>query len=1094
MALDPDLPSFLSDPDYSSSSEQSCDTVIYVGPGGAAISDRELSDNEGPPAFVPIIPSLNRKQRGKDGPVDCDHFKCNTFAELQERLECIDGSEEPTAFVVESGENSGSPKIDHGAIKLKEGSSCISVSPKTPTKVLSSTQDSLSKKAISVTSKLPSSPKHKSKLEHSKLQSAAPDKDLRDMCENVCRTSADGEKVQMSESGSLSTTGKQSKTIISQNSEPVVREKVFFNKKLPKPAPPPPQQRDYVRVGSETEEKSATRVPPIGMSHQKRGDSIGNLAVKVHHLNPRTPGEMRSNLRERCMEKDILRTTVTLKQPVELNGEDELVFTLVEELSIGSIVDSGRPSSIVSFNSDCSLQALASGSRPVSIISSINDEFDAYTCSVGNSEANGKMVAPLQERTFASLGSRGSSITSWLSEVSVCTLESDGAQSTDVFLPQGTNTGADRNFYFDSLNMFQSSTQKEPKNSLNDSGCSFSDLESDSVISSKLSLNKCPSSPEAPQVIVKKIPKLEKANTIHISDPQSFQDTQVVQCGLSRQLKPTSSIAQSSSISGSSSSSNWRREPLRQDCIPDPWHRGESLMETSIISNSGSSSRLVRNGISGIPARKAGTSSNSVPRIPKTLGPNPSQRVVDGCEKSCNNRKIEPPSKMPQLRRGATTLGTVPVIQSSIDVKLAQEIVSSMGSLKFSSLGKSGKASKQEESMSKPGNVSPPPPPVRKSSLDQKNRILFPSSALKSAFDAGKFLAPRAAGLEDDIEVRGDSNSLRASNFKSEHSLIKTTSSLKTRGARGDTGQLYGSQISLERCDSLSSLGSKPALSRENSGASLNSKSSKSISRFGSPVATSSPTTTSSPSCVNPVASLKSGMVKGGLNARSIPVNANKARTLSASNSKALSSSTKSLAAPTTRNANLPPSGKTALPRAAAGGAAAGGPGKSTRGTIMGTKQAMRAANSRVSELALTNPSSKQTRGSGDSDSGNDSGVNLNDDKHTPIPILPSPYSKITAPRRPQRYSSGHGSDNSSVLSGELPPAMGRTALFYHSGGSSGYESMIRDSEATGSASSAHDSMSESGMSSSGRTRSSKVPKKRSNGKKYVFFYEETFD
>lgn len=34
------------DPDYSSSSEQSCDTVIYVGPGGAALSDRELTDDE----------------------------------------------------------------------------------------------------------------------------------------------------------------------------------------------------------------------------------------------------------------------------------------------------------------------------------------------------------------------------------------------------------------------------------------------------------------------------------------------------------------------------------------------------------------------------------------------------------------------------------------------------------------------------------------------------------------------------------------------------------------------------------------------------------------------------------------------------------------------------------------------------------------------------------------------------------------------------------------------------------------------------------------------------------------------------------------
>lgn len=454
VALDPDLPSFLSDPDYSSSSEQSCDTVIYVGPSGAAISDRELSDNEGPPAFVPIIPSLNRKQRGKEGPVDHDHFKCNTFAELQERLECIDGSEEPTAFVGESGGNSASPKMERDAAKLKEDSSSVPVS---------TTQDSLSKTAISVESKLPSSPKHKSNVEHSKWQSpTTSDKDLRDMSEILCRTSADGEKLQMSDNIALCTPGKQSKSIASHNSEPVVREKVFYNKKqLPKPAPPPPQQRDFARISSETEEKSATRIPPIGMSHSKRSDSDGNSSLRVHHLIPRTPV---SNLREKCMDKDILRTTVTLQQPVELNGEDELVFTLVEELSIGNILDNGRPTSIVSFNSDCSLQALASGSRPVSIISSINDEFDAYTCNVSTSDANIKMVAPPQEKEFASLGSCGSSITSWLSEVSVCTQESEGAQSTDVFFPQGAHSGPDNSLYLESLIMFQSRPHKEPIN------------------------------------------------------------------------------------------------------------------------------------------------------------------------------------------------------------------------------------------------------------------------------------------------------------------------------------------------------------------------------------------------------------------------------------------------------------------------------------------------------------------------------------------------------------------------------------------------------------------------------------------------------
>lgn len=72
---------------------------------------------------------------------------------------------------------------------------------------------------------------------------------------------------------------------------------------------------------------------------------------------------------------------------------------------------------------------------------------------------------------------------------------------------------------------------------------------------------------------------------------------------------------------------------------------------------------------------------------------------------------------------------------------------------------------------------------------------------------------------------------------------------------------------------------------------------------------------------------------------------------------------------------------------------------------------------------------------------------------------------------------------NSSVLSGELPPAMGKTALFYHSGGSSGYESMLRDSsENTGSTSSAQDSLSEHSSATTSSRRSSKSGKKsRSN-------------
>ncbi|KAK0137145.1 Kinesin-like protein KIF26A [Merluccius polli] len=1066
VALDPDLPSFLSDQEYSSSSEQSCDTVIYVGPGGAAISDRELSDNEGPPAFVPIIPSLNRRRSTKDGPFDRDHFfKCNTFAELQERLECIDGSEEPTAFVGEGKGNQGSPKMD----KPKDGQG------NSPLKIIAnvSSQDSISPKpSPKSAATLPvSNPETKSKLDNAQRQCLAVEMMPSDSVQSMCRTSADGEKILLS--GNQTSPNKQGGTAVSI-SEPVVREKVFLNKKpLPKPAPPPPQQKDH----RDNEERCNTRMPPVGMSYQagKKGDSFTSHMVRA----PLEVCQMRPTLRERCLDRDILRATVTLQQPVELNGEDELVFTVVEELAIGSIVDRGRPSSIISFNSDCSLQALASGSRPVSIISSINDEFDAYTSAVGGSEVNIEVVTPYQEETIVCMASRGSSISSWLSEVSICTVESEGAHSTDVFLPQAKHVGPEGTFYLDSLGMFHCEpSPRDAKSSLNDSGFSFSDIDSDSTASGKLSLTKCPPTPQSAKGTPKFTSKITKAHSLSSSEPP--QGPSIVQSSLPRKIKPTSSISHNSSSISSS------RETLSKDSRQDnPWHRMDNHSEPQ-LSEPTITSRFIKNPVSGIPSRKTPISSNSVPRPPKVQGSASCQRVVDGCEKSAS-RKNETPSKMPLLRRGATTLGTVPVIHASTESKGKQDVTGSTSSLKYSSLGKHSKANTQKASaLPKPGGTSPPPPPVRKSSLDQKNKTLLPQSALRLAYgEAGMTSSLQSVVSEDELEVRcrGDINSFKTSSLKSDLSTTKITSSLKGRGPRGDNGLHYGSHMSLERCDNMFLTGSRPVLSRENSGASLgsnSSKSSRSIPRFGIPNSSSSPIATSPPSpCGSPGGIGKPGQAKASVNPRTLgPMNGNKARSLSASNSKGLSSSTKSLAQPVTKsaNANLPPSGRTSATRTTTTAVSS----KTGRGTIMGTKQAIRAANSRVSELASSTTSGKHIRASGDSDSGNDSGVNVGDDK-SPTAMLPSPYSKITAPRRPQRYSSGHGSDNSSVLSGELPPAMGRTALFYHSGGSSGYESMIRDSEATGSASSALDSMSESGM-SSGRMRSSKPPKKRSNG------------
>ncbi|CAM9175494.1 unnamed protein product [Lampetra planeri] len=96
---------------------------------------------------------------------------------------------------------------------------------------------------------------------------------------------------------------------------------------------------------------------------------------------------------------------------------------------------------------------------------------------------------------------------------------------------------------------------------------------------------------------------------------------------------------------------------------------------------------------------------------------------------------------------------------------------------------------------------------------------------------------------------------------------------------------------------------------------------------------------------------------------------------------------------------------------------------------------------------------------------------------------LPSPYSRVTSPRVPS-HMSGHASDTTSVLSGDLPPAMGKTSLHFsnrNSTMSSGYDSMVRDSEATGSSTSNRDSVSDRSGSLLSVARSSRSSRRRGN-------------
>ncbi|XP_058511493.1 kinesin-like protein KIF26A isoform X2 [Ochotona princeps] len=845
------------DPEYSSSSEQSCDTVIYVGPGGAPLSDQELTDHEGPPDFVPIVPVLSRR-RPSEGARDADHLRCSTFAELQERLECIDGNDAAQAAIARAGRRLEPPETT--APRKAPGSPVLSGAPHAG----------------------PGPSSHW----------AAPDSP---------------------KAGAQDASHPQP--------EPRTLDKVMVDggrRPLPGPAPPPPppppplEAEDLCGGGS----GSMARTPPVGMSEQAGWP----LSAHGHRL-----------------ERGLLTTTVTLQQPVALNGEDQLVFTLVEELALGAA--GGRPPSLASYHSDCSLQALASGSRPVSIISSINDEFDALTAQApgGPAEAGGRPEPR---------------ISSWLSDLSICGAKGCGPVSRLSFSPDSP-AGPE--------------CPGPPGLGGGSEGSSVGLLQHP---------NPCPA-PSSQLAEAVMAPALA-----HAGPPRQAVATQSIHSSLPRRPRMDSEAGHTGCC------------PLGQN-PPDPG----SLFGDPWLLQAGEWDLL-----------QVGSARPAPGLLPCA------QRVVDGCEVAARTApRPDAAAQIPALRRGATTLGV------SMPTAAFGDHATAEGSRR-SPAPKGGLSPR-------PGGVAPPAPPVRKSSLGHKNgATLAPTQAVS--------LGRAAATIHPCSEEARPGG--------------RAPTSLKARAGRVEGAQRAAGHASPERVEAL---GHSSGKARETSG-----RPPRAVPKLGVPPA--SPTPTPAPSC--------RGSSAKAVGVPRTPGSGSKGRSLAATGPRAVGA----LAKPLAPTAGRTPGSPLAGPRVVA---------KASRGTVMGTKQALRATHSRVHELVAPSRGGPSW-GSPDSDSGTDSGVNVAEELPTSWPALPSPYSTVTAPRRPQRYSSGHGSDNSSVLSGELPPAMGRTALFYHSGGSSGYESMIRDSEATGSASSAPDSMSESGASPGARARSLKSPRKRTTG------------
>lgn len=969
VALDPDTPPLLSsDPDYSSSSEHSCNTVIYVGPGGTAISERELNDNEGAPSLIPIIPSLMKKRVKDTGRSDGDTFKCNTFAELQERLDCIDDSEGQATFSSEG--KAAANKTQNGVAKPAESKS---------------EKDPSYRSSESTTATCTNKPDQ----EHSKLPSAVR------LMDTSIRTSVDCK--QLSAPPFQPCVMKPSVTS-SNDLEPLVLEKDYFMGSIPKTSASPSLHRTP-RAASQPGEMVAW-TPPAGMSQQalRQGQPVATANIEHSSMEVSNLWEV---LLGRGPEGDFLSTTVTLQQPIKLNGEDELVFTLVEELPLSLSPDNGRPSNLLSFNDDCSLQS-ASGCQPVSIISSINDEYDAYTSQHGADVGT-------DCRWFSKHVSKQSAVGSWPSDVN-----SDPAESKD------THSASSLHF-MDKNVVTKTWRQLGIKTSLKDSSF-LSEQDSGRATLKKTSSTECPQSPDPTKASLKGTLKMRGSTLNNLLSAQ-------IRSNFPRKTQPTSSAATGYS----------RQEDRHEDSL---------LLGTSSVDHREveflSASKPPRSGMSSVSSEQSGGNSNSVPRPSNAQVSSLAQRVVDGCERSSSQRG-ETLFKLPRLTRGATILGTVSVLQNS-EIKWSDEGTSATGSLKFSS---------QNVMISKSGNISPATQLITQSSHEQKTRTAQSPSAFRTSTNTGKSSFAETTSEEEFMSrIHANSVSHRTS---SHHG---PSWSLKTVGAKAESSWYYGSLMSLERCDSHTSAGFKSELSKENSGATLggNHRSNRSVLKLRPPASTSvSPSKDPLGACAT--ATNAPLQLKSNSRSRAAFTGGSKVQTLSTSSSKSLNSSCKPLDSVPGGISSLPATGKSPARSCTAA--------KMGRSTIMGTKQAIsRVAHGRVSELPTVSQRYQLRELEGTKNGSNNS---------PPISTsLPSPYSKITAPRRPQRYSS--------VFSGELPPVVGRTGFFHHSGGSSGYESMIRDSETTGSTSSPHDSMSDSGMTSSNRNRVSKTPRKRGNG------------
>lgn len=1019
--VDVDIPHFRLRGDERSSSDQSCDTVIQLDLDGLVQSKTtpRLAQSE----FVPIIPSLHPNKADMDDPEftallqellripqpqgertneepvqgnievlktdmkgpgrDC--LKCDTFAELQERLGCIDGSE-TTMDVLKSSLKG--PSVNNIAAKSQPqkgtGKQTDANSSETPQASLNQGfgcgQTSVGEKQTDG-----AFPGDSFQREDSGLYD----------CEECSATSSSEEllnqtlnhniacRAELPKNGTLKSNDKLSSQGFDVECQGMAVTSSLAHQPTSKQVSP--EAADWF--------KPDRRTSPVGksspMSPSSTCSSSHSLATSVI-IGDALPNHPTEDIKE--MKATI---TVTVQQPLDLKGQDELVFSMVEEVTISGALNRGRAGgNIICIRDTAQSQAQvqgSAGSQPIRIISNVSDESVAAGCSNTNKSSAVQSVAGETniEKPQCPIRKENRFLPSFINPMLINTeinCELDGAKEKERPLDTFTDT---------------------PQSELR--GIHVNCPEDRTVLEKR-------SGPVASQTHAKKSDKICDSPFSQTSyDPVALRDSTF--CDKTAENK----------MCGKRTRTTDKTHPRdREHVYSTNPPRGSEEGEIC---------------------------SRHVGNDPKRIGVSP------GCQETA------PPS----VKTGSLPRGWQNANQNSyrgaymLDDRRAPRGVTS-----------STPCSPEVTLERRQGRQRSP-----------ANHRLLASTSRKHGTE---YKQHASSALRKGVECLFETSSLRINNVSgrlkspTEDSSRLFTAKLEQLATRSNSlGRTLRDFPTLDRDSSSTSMSSKGSSRGSIEGAGKGGYKGRNEGDYTLPRANRSPRKNTRsdqshhffPSEEHGTQSARHTHSKLSAVGK-LKMASPKVRRLSASSIKNLNLPHKGLRQSINRSASLSPDGKTVSFERTSSFLSSSPPRSfrsisrtpSQSSTCSSTKSAIQGfVNGRISDL-LKERASSPTSGGLDQTA-----------------ALPSPYSRVTSPRTPDHLS-GHASDTTSVLSGDLPPAMGKTSLYFSSRNSmvsSGYDSMVRDSEATGSSTSNRGSVSDRSGSLLSVARSSRSSRRRGN-------------